>query len=223
MTHISLWNSPEFAGLRDGVVERLLVVDHRDDQGRLVGTLSGVVDDSWWVSGYSAPYGGFDAARPGASVTDVCGMVERCCEVARREALHGIRVRMRPPHSSPWGANLDFALFQQGFRVTESDLNFYIDLRSVSSGDEWSTSLRRESRRALRQVASLGLDVFTLAETDEAGWVEAYDVLRNNRLDKGRPMRLDLDYVRAARDRFSPGVRMLAIRESGRIIAAALV
>ena len=49
-----------------------------------------------------------------------------------------------------------------------------------------------------------------------------YEVLRRNRVDRGRPMRLGLDYVRAC-DAFPGRVRLILVESAERTVAAALV
>ena len=221
--HEVMWNTAAFAALRPGVVDRRLVVDHRDESGRLVGSWIGVVDHGIWISGYSAPFGGLDLQRDHETVDDVAALVARGLDVAREAGCRRVEVRAKPPHFSGSEAHILFALLQAGFVVVESDLNYVIDLSEHRSIDDWRGALRRESRRALRQVSDVGLRVEQLERGDESAWTEAYEVLRRNRVDRGRPMRLELDYVRASRDRFEGLARMTVARLNDDVIAAALV
>ena len=217
-SHLALWNTTAFVGLRPGGAERRVAVDHRTDDGRLVGTWAGVIEGGVWVSGWSAPFGGIDLCRDHETVGEVMALVDRGVDVARRFGCHRIEVRRKPPHWSSSEPYVEFALHQAGFYAVESDLNFVIDLER-----DWEPALRKQARRALAAAEALGLTVERLSADDENGWAEAYAVLRRNRVDKGRPMRLSLDYVRSMRDRFSPLVRMLVEREGDRVVAASLV
>lgn len=218
-----MWNTEVFASLRPTMLERRIVIDHHVD-GRHIGSFVGVTEDDEITSGYSAPYGGLDFVRSHETVDHVMGLVDRVVGEARERGIRRIEVRNKPPHYSETEANATFALFEAGFAVTESNLNFYLDLRMVHSVDEWRASLRKETRRALRALADLpDLTTRPLAHDDEQAWAIGYEVLRANRIDKGRPMHLGLDYVRALRDAFGPIVRMLVVEHDGRIVGAALI
>lgn len=221
--HQVLWNTAQFAGLRPGMAENRLVVDHRDHKNRLVGSLSGVVEEGVWTSGYSAPFGGIDLTRGSETADNVMALVARAVDVARREGINRIEVRCKPPHSTPSEPLVAFALFQAGFAVVESDLNFYIPLDGISELGEWEAGLRKQARRALREARALGLTTRQLDPEDESGWELAYEVLRDNRIEKGRPMRLPLEYIRGIRDCFGPLVRMLVTEGNRHTVAAALI
>lgn len=222
--HLVLWNTEAFAALRPGLVESRLVVDHHDDaSGRFVGSVVGIVDDGVWTSGASAPFGGIDLAREHEPVDGVMALLDRSIASAKDAGLRRIEIRTKPPHFSTSEPHVQFALFQAGFTVIASDLNFVLDLDGLESVDEWRASLRKETRRALRALGGDGLTVRELDRADELGWATAYEMLRNNRVDKGRPMHLDLDYVRAIRDAFAGLVRMIVVESDDSVVAAALV
>ena len=74
-SHLALWNTTAFVGLRPGGAERRVAVDHRTDDGRLVGTWAGVIEGGVWVSGWSAPFGGIDLCRDHETVGEVMALV----------------------------------------------------------------------------------------------------------------------------------------------------
>ncbi len=78
------------------------------------------------------------------------------------------------------------------------------------------------TRRAIRHALDLGVTVGIV--DDSESWCAGYRVLEANRTAKGRPMRLNYDYVCRIRDEFPGAVRMVVARTSdGAICAAALL
>jgi predicted N-acyltransferase len=198
---------------------RLARYDHLVD-GRLVGTLSGVVDGDTFCSGFSAPFGGVEILRAGEPVEHVMELVERAREQLVAQGVCTIRVRCRPPFYTG-ETSVQFALSTLGFSVTETDLNYHLDLAPITSAEAYVEALKSPARRALRHALGLGLEFDEAADEDE--WAAAYEVLRHNRVSKGRPMRLSLEYVTALRDLFPGRVRMYVLRTGGAVCAAALV
>jgi hypothetical protein len=218
-----LWNTEAFYRLRPGLFEQRVRFDHHDDTGRLVGALVAGRSDTTWCSGISAPFGGYDLARGNETIANVEALVDGSLAAAVVAGVDTVEVRAKPPHYGADEAALEFVLLNRGFSVAGCEINTYLDLTGFGSVDDYVATLKPAARKMLRRSVGLGLDRFQVAPHDEAGWAECYEVLRRNRVDRGRPMRLELDYVRAIRDAFPGRVRLLALADGGTICAAALV
>lgn len=219
--HLSLWSSAAYFGLNPDAADRRVQVDHHDDTGRLVGSFVAGRVDATWVSGFGAPLGGVDFVRPDEVPRHVVALVRTVFERAAHEGIERVEIRMKPGHHGPAEAALAFTLLELGAAVELANLNFFLDLTGAPDA---ATVLSRRASKAARLAVEAGAGVEQLATDDEEGWSAAYTVLERNRVEKGRPMRLSLDYVRSARDRFGPLVRMHALREAdGTVVAAALV
>lgn len=221
--HLVLWNTATFYGLRPELADQRLRIDHHDEQGRLVGSFVGGRSDAVVVSGYSAPFGGLDLAKADDTVGHVEGFVDVALTDLAQQGVTEVEVRAKPAHYGQNEALLQFALLNRGFTVAVCELNAYLDLGASGSVDDYVTGLKPAARKMLRRSEALGLDAFQVAPDDGERWAEAYEVLRRNRVDRGRPMRLSLDYVCAIRDAFPGRVRLLALALDGRLCAAALV
>lgn len=219
--HLVLWNTARFYDLRPGALDTRVRVDHHDEQGRLVGSFVGGHDDDGVVSGYSAPFGGIDVVKPNETVANVERLVAHALDALPPD--RAVEVRAKPPHYGANEAVLEFALLNRGFAVTGCELNFHLDLASVDTVDGYVAGLKPAARKMLRRSEALGLDVHQVAQDDDPRWAEAYEVLRRNRVDRGRPMRLPLEYVRAIRDAFPGRVRLIVASSDGAVCAAALV
>ena len=217
--HLLLFNADAFhaLNLRPGQCARR--IDYEAD-GRLVGSLVGVVDGDSFTSGHSASFGGPDFTRDAETAANVRAALEHAVATLDNEGVRTIRVKARPAFYSGSETAVQFALLNLGFRVESCELSFHIDLAGLGGLDGYTASLRSPARRALRHT--LG-EPFALVEADgDDAWARGHAVLAANRAAKGRVLALGLDYVLRARDALPGRVRMWALEHAGTPCAAAL-
>ena len=222
-SHLVLWNTSAFWALRPEEVDRRVQLDQTDDGGRLVGSFVGGRVDDRCISGYGAPFGGFDLTREAETVANIEALVDATLAELGDDGVATVEVRAKPGHYGANQSSLIFVLLNRGFAVAGCDLNTYLDLGGLATVDEYVAGLKPAARKMLRRSSALGLQALQVAPDDEVRWAEAYEVLRRNRVDRGRPMRLGLDYVRAIRDAFPGCVRLLGLADGDSLVAAALV
>ena len=184
--------------------------------------MGGRVDDRV-RSGHLAPFGGLDLVRSNETVANVEGLVDTALTELRRSGALSIEVSAKPPHYGVNESVLEFVLLNRGFTVVGAELNAVLPLVGLASVDDYAAALKPAARKMLRRSLAQGLEGFQIAADDEDGWAEAHEVLRRNRVDRGRPMHLDVDYIRAIRDAFPGRVRLLGLASDGRLCAAALL
>jgi hypothetical protein len=221
--HLVLFNTEAFFALRPELAAQRVQRDHRDDNGRVVASIVGARDGHRLVVGASAPFGGPDYGRDYEPVGVVVDALRAMIGSFVEDGVVEFDVRMKPPHFSANEPATQFALLNMGFAVAASDLNFVIELDGFDSVEDYTRSLKAPARRAIRYAEELHVSTAVLDRGDDVAWFEAYEVLRRNREDKGRPMRLPFEYVRAIRDAFPGLVRMIVARVDGATCAAALV
>ena len=224
--HLVLWNTAPFWALRPDQLSLRRRVDHHDAEGRLVG--SAVVgvdpgDDGLAVSGAGAPFGGLDVVRQGETIANVEALVDATMAELAASGVTALEVRAKPAQYGANEAALAFVLANRRFLPIACDINAYLDLRATGSVEGYVADLKPAARKGLRRSLQQGIVASQVAPDDEATWADAYEVLRRNRVDRGRPMHLPLDYVRAIRDAFPGRVRLLAVDHEGTLVAAALV
>jgi hypothetical protein len=216
----SLFNDPAFHALNG--VEGLLLAHAQD--GKPVGALGGALLDGGarFVSGHSAPFGGFDLARERETPARVGALVEAAlAQLAARGVAH---VTLRCPPACHHAANepLVFALLNRGFAVAEADLAFHLDLRPLATAEDYLAALKPPARRALRHAAGEPWSVAEAAAEDTAAWDRGFALLHENRAAKGRALSLERAYVERARRAFPGRIRLLELRHAQRPVAAAL-
>lgn len=215
-----LFNDEAYHLLHLGPDERVVEVEGRAADGRIVGTASGVLVGATWTSGHRAPFGGFDLAREWTTPDEVGGFVDDVLDGVRQHGVTTARVRTKPASWSAAEPVLQQALLTRGFAVEQAELNFHIDVGARHAAG-YAASLKKEARKALHRAQGLGLD-FALLD-DAASWDEAFAVLRANRESKGRPMNLELEYLRRAEAAFGDRIRMVVLRAGDAVAAAALL
>jgi hypothetical protein len=218
--HLLLFNRSAFHALNLREGQSVRRIDHERD-GRLVGSLVGVLTGDVFHSGHSASFGGPDFVRDAETATNVMDALGEAVATLEREGVRSIRVSARPTHYSGSEAAVQHALLNLGFAVERCELTLHIDLEPFPDAAAYVEALRSPARRALRHAMS---EPFALAlADDEDGWALGYRLLAANRAAKGRSLALSYDYVRAAREAFPGRVRMFLLEHDGRACAAALL
>jgi len=210
--------------LRSG--DRLLQLDH-EREGRIAGSLSGVLRDGVLTCGHSAPFGGVDLVRPREAPDAIAATVDATLAAAAEQGARELRIVGRPAAYGPNDAGVAHALLGRGATVAAADLSYVIALDPTAEdpAGDYLAGLKRPARKALRHLlGDEAFDAVPLDGADDAGWRAAHALLDANRRAKGRRLSLDADQVLAVRDALGADVvRMLVLRHGGRPCAAALV
>jgi len=214
---LSLFNSDGFHALNVGPGQVARSFTYEED-GRPVCTLSGVLEGDVFTSGFSAPFGGPDFARPRETPGRIVAALADVVDQAQRDGAATIRIRGRGASWTPNEPVVHFALLNLGFRMEVADLSYAVDLRRFATIDDYVAALRSPARRALGHAAR---EPFTFGETD--AWEAPYIVLDRNRRARGRRLALSLAYLQRARAALPGRVRMFELRHDGTVCAAALV
>lgn len=193
--------------------------EHRAS-GRLVGVLEGVLSDGVLISGHSAPFGGPDLVRADPPVDELLGLVDGALTTLRRDGVHTVRVRARPPVYSAAEPLLEYVLLHRNFVVEHCDLNQHIDLAGLGGADPF-TLLSRKRARDLRADERLAYDLVDAGADEDLLRCEA--ILAANRAAHGRPLGLSLDYLRRMRATFPDLVHPYLLLHGGAPVAAAVV
>lgn len=218
--HLALFSTEAFHALNLRPGQSLRRLDHEVD-GRLVGSLVGVVEGDRFHSGHSAPFGGPDFVRDAETAANVTATLASAVARLDDEGVRTIRVTARPAHYSGSETAVQFALLNLGFAVAGCELSFHIDLAPLAGPDDYVAALRSPARRALRHALAEPFEL-TPALDDDA-WAAGHALLAANRAAKGRTLALPLGYVLRARDALPGRVRMFTLTHAGAPCAAALV
>jgi hypothetical protein len=217
----TLFNEDRFhaLNLRDG--QRVVRAEVHDDDGRVIGSLGGVLEGVELTCGYSAPFGGLDLARDRETPANVARVLREALERLSEQGVRTLRVKLPPACYGESEPLVQFTLLNAGFRVERCELNQHVDLQTLGGIDAYVERLKSPARRALGKLLAAEF-CFRRAET-EAEWDRAYATLSANRAIKGRSLALSRDYLARARVNLGESVRMYELCSAERPIAAALV
>jgi hypothetical protein len=219
-SHLCLFNDEAYHGLYLQQPQSYVRIDYHNE-GRLVGTCAGVLDDSVFDCGHRAPFGGIDISGDYQSPAKLSGLIAHVVTEAHAQGTRKIRSRGRPYYAHPVEPTIQFALLAQGFQVERAELSQGIELSAMRTLEEYCEQLRSPGRRALRHSMRLGLqDAF--AESN-AEWEEGFHVLEENRAQQGLTLKYSLAYLHRLRSLFPGQVRMLLLRHENRPVASALI
>jgi hypothetical protein len=219
-SHIVLFNDARYqrCNLRPG--QRLFRYDHVAD-GRLVGTLSGVVEDGLLDCGHSAPFGGIDLVRRREPVGAIVDLLRSARLRARTEGIRGIRIRARPVYFGENEPAVEFALLNLGASVESCELSLGVPTQHYRAPEEYLAALGDSARNMVRQALRAGM-VFGQAST-AAEWAACFDLLAEAKRRRGVTLKISLDYVIRLRDLFEQRVVMHRLMHGAELAGAALV
>jgi len=191
------------------------------EEGRMVGTLPGVVREDEFISGYSAGFGGVDFLRESERPDIVFRLVERTVEELRYLGIKRVRILAKPFHYSGSEAYLHLALLRHGFAIEEANINFYFELTRYGNPNGYLHSLRHAPKRQLLRALA---ERSEWHELDDVGdWTRPYEILQESRARHGATLSLTLEYIRQLRSFFAERIRMYELSHDGIPVAASLV
>lgn len=220
MQHLSLFNHPDYSDLNVEGAQRYWRYDVLR-AGRAVGTLAGVVNGLQFLSGFSAPFGGFEITRNRENPALIQDAVAEATAALATTGTRHWQIRAKPMAYSSNEPGIHLALNRAGWRVGRADLSFHIDLRFYPSATHYVDDLRSDARRHLKRA--LANDLRLRQATSPAAERTAYELLLENRTAAGRQLKLPFDYICALSARFPKRLRYFTLLRGVEPVAAALV
>jgi hypothetical protein len=219
--HLNLFNTRAYNARNLVPGAAYLRIDHQDGDGRLVGSLCGVVEGTTFGSGWKAPFAGPDFMRKAETVSNVGALVDHVLAELKARGIRTVRIKCKPTFYSGSEVYVVQALMHRGFRVESSELSYHFDLEHLHDGEAYRAALGSAARRALKHAAG---KPFSYEEVlDDATIATAYEVIRANRERKQRPLRLSLEYLRGLSATFPGRIRWFLLRYDGTPVASALL
>jgi len=219
-SQIILFNDEQYQRCNLGPGQRLFRYDHTVS-GRLVGTLSGVVEDRLLDCGHSAPFGGIDFVRPQESAGTVIDLLRAAGSQAWTEGIREIRIRARPGY---FGANetaSEFALVNLGASIESCELSLGLETRRYRIPEDYLATLSDSARNKVRQGVRAGM-TFGPAE-GATEWAACFDLLAETKRRRGVTLKISLDYVMRLHDIFGSRIVMHRLVKGTELAGAALV
>ncbi len=206
---LSAYTSAPFCELNASKVKHVAYLAAFEGEEVLAGIVLGRRDaHSPYRSPFSAPFGGLDAARK-LRIEEICEVYKLVSEYCGNA---GPEIALPPVSYAPaWISQQVYALNALGARQ-ELWLNHLYELRNPRPFEDLlSYKMRQHLRRARR--SGFEADFSPALE-------EAYDVIRRNRSERGYPLAMSLDDLRATAAIIPQ--EYIVLRHEGQPVAAAI-
>jgi hypothetical protein len=216
-----LFNRASFHALnvRDG--QQPFFTEIHDEAGHPLGGVSGVRDGDTFLSGYSAPFGGFDFLKDGETSENISRVVLESVRQIEAAGVHAIRLKLPPACYSRNEGMVQFTLLNAGFSVERCELNQHLPVADWQSTDDFVAGLRSPAQKTLRHLMTQDLQFQQVFDDERCDRV--HELLAQNRIRKGRRFALSREYLAKARENLRPDVGMFELVHRDTPVAAALV
>ena len=184
---IHVFNSPQFNDLNHSKCESVFYLIFKDTKIRL-GIILGLRNDIL-VSPFSASFGGFDFVSPDVKLYQIDGAFAALISWATNKSFKGIRI-IPPPffYNEDFSAKVVNCIFRAGFETKNIELNYHFQTAVLSK--TYEQTIWYNAKKNLNKANSFGL-IFEKLEANQGKL--AYDVIAQNRNERGFPLRLSWD------------------------------
>ena len=186
------FNTAAFIQLNSSKCEEALFLLYKDTKYRL-GLTAGI-RGRMLLSPFSAPFGGFSFLKQDVQIPVIEKAVQQLEVLALSKSCSGIRLILPPLiYNETFLAKQINVLYRMGYRNSNLDLDFYIPLQN---GASYEDLLWYNAKKNLRISQQQGFEV-TVCNVDEKAQQRIYEVIRENRISKGKPMNMSWDEIRS--------------------------
>jgi hypothetical protein len=209
--------SASFNALNATKVESIHYLVFKDSKYRM-GLIAGCVQQTI-LSPFSAPFGGFTPIYEDVKISTIEEAVDLTIAWAKEKGMNELKLTLPPPiYFESYLAKMSNVLFRKNFCVANQELNFHFDLAKLTP--EYTQAIWRNARKNLTIALASNLSFshcITLQEKETA-----YEVIKRNRLVRGKPLRMQWEQVLATTQTVPADFFLVATKE-GRATAAAIV
>lgn len=219
--HLIMFNTRAFNAVSptDGA-SRYHRIDHNAKNGRLIGSLCGMIEGTSFTSGWGAPFGGPDFMRGTETVPNIGDLIDQALSNLRARGIKTVRILTKPTFHGQSEIYVTQALFQRGFQVEAAELNHHVDLGPVASPEDYLASLPSPSRQDVSRALK-GPFIFEEAISD-ADICTAHNLLTANRTRGKRSRPSSLEYIRDLQAAFPGNIRWFLLKHKTIPVAAVL-
>lgn len=142
-------------------------------------------------SPFSAPFGGFEYTTEEVRLQQIDAALKALRDWAQSKNYNGIKIVPPPFFYNPNFLNkIDNCLYRAGFDKTNVELNYQFP--TDKAGDDYESILWYNARKNLKRANQAGL---AFEKLDNAYGKAAYDIIAQNRKERGFPLRMTWEQV----------------------------
>ena len=186
-THV--FNSAPFIEINSSKCARVFYLLFKDTKVRL-GIVFGL-RDQLLVSPFSAPFGGFESSSEAIKLQQIDAALASLITWASVKEVLGIRIVQPPLFYQPnFNAKLINCYFRAGFDVTSFDLNYHFSTAKMD--ENYLNTIWYNARKNYNRAVKSDLTFEKIANKNGK---QAYDVIAQNRSERGFPLRLTWEQI----------------------------
>lgn len=211
------FGSAEFATLNRDKAEEVYYLLFTDSKYRLGMTLG--KRGHALKSPFSAPFGGFVYLREDVKIYQIEAAVDALLQWVAQKGFKELQITLPPPLYAPdFLAKQLNVLFRKQFSIQQVDLNY--TFASATLDEHYLQKTWRNARKNLKKA--LAQDLSFIQCKTEAEKQKAYEIIQQNREQRGFPLRMSWDQVLET-TKVIPADFFRVETAEGTAIAAALV
>jgi hypothetical protein len=183
------FNSGDFNLLNEDKCEKVFYLIFKDTKIR-IGIILGVRNQIL-LSPFSSPFGGFQFANEDIGLNQVDSAIKVLEEWSKVNSFKGIKVVLPPLfYHNNFISKQQNALFRADFEQINLDVNYQFSTYKVT--DDYTSKIWYNARKNLKRSFKFNLSFEKLEEKD---WKIAYDVIEENRKQRGFPLKMSWELV----------------------------
>lgn len=183
------FNAAGFSELNSYKCERVYFLLCKDSKIRLGITFG--LRNNILCSPFSAPFGGFEPASDDIRLSQLDAALEALQNWAKGKNFGGIKIVPPSFFYQPNFLNkIDNCLFRAGFEKRNIELNYQFPTEKLD--EQYESTIWYNARKNLKRALQSG---FTFEKLDAADGKIAYDVIAQNRQERGFPLRMTWEQV----------------------------
>lgn len=179
-----IFNSGAFSKLNESRFEKVYYLVFRDTKTRL-GIILGLRDQVL-LSPFSATFGGFEFVSDDVKLYQIDAALESLIAWASLQKCIGIKMILPPFfYQEDFLAKVTNCIYRAGFETQNIELNYHFQTANLS--DTYEQDIWYNAKKNLKKANSFGL---IFEKLDIKNGKLAYDVIAQNRAERGFPLRL---------------------------------
>ena len=209
------FNSAEFSNLNSLKCDKIHYLIFKDTKYRLGITLG--VRNNILLSPFSASFGGFEPVNNDIKLYQIDNSIEALIIWAKQNNYDGINL-LCPPYfyNSNFYTKMVNCLYRAGFETINTEINYHFETSNLN--ENYLSSIWHNARKNLKKSLLYPLSI---RKIDPSEGIEAYNVIAQNRIERGFPLRLSYDQLKET-ETIIP-VDYFLVNDNNQSVAAAIV
>ena len=212
---IQIFNTGKFSELNASKFEKVYYLIFTDTKTRL-GLIFGL-QNSVLKSPFSAPFGGFEFINSDVKLYQIDAALNSLFSWATSKSFVGIKIIPQPSfYNQDFSAKISNCFFRAGFETQNIELNYHFQTEVLS--DTYAQRMWYNAKKNLKKAFTIGLHFEKLATHQGE---QAYDIIAQNRNERGFPLRLSYDQL-VATSKIIP-IDFFVVKKESHTIGSAIV